>query len=177
MKRVILALLTLGTALAILPAASAQNYNFTLNGASSGDNANATGSGTLALTFEGSSWVVTSMSGTFDGNSITLLPAGGYAGNDNVFLPSGTPSYFDFSGLSFAANSIDYNLFYDGSTGTYILDSVNDPGGSPYSGQTQVSFSAPEGGSSLLYLLLAGGSCFGVMFFGSRYRVGSRTMA
>jgi hypothetical protein len=30
----------------------------------------------------------------------------------------------------------------------------------------------PEGGTALIYLLLAGPSCFGVMFFNSRSRLG-----
>jgi hypothetical protein len=174
MKKFSLALLAIATALAISPVASAQTYDFTFTGANSGPDANAVGTGTLEV---GAGDVVTSITGTFDGYAITGLVS--YAGNDNVFVPSGSPSYFDFQGLSFAANSIDYNLFYDGSTGTYILDSGSNPGGYP-TPSTPITFSAtevPEGGASLLYLLLAGAGCFGAKFFSSRNRLGSRASA
>ena len=172
MKRFSLAVLAIAAALAISPVASAQDYNFTFTGANSGPDVNAVGIGTLDVV----GGVVTSITGTFDGNPITGLVS--YAGNDNVFISSGSPSYFDFDGLSFAANSIDYNLFYDGSTGTYILNSVSNPVGYP-TPSTLITFSAsvPEGGSSLLYLLLAGAGCFGAIFLSPRNRLGSRASA
>jgi hypothetical protein len=37
--------------------------------------------------------------------------------------------------------------------------------------------STPEGGAALLYLLLAGASCFGAMFFNARNRLGNRASA
>jgi hypothetical protein len=37
--------------------------------------------------------------------------------------------------------------------------------------------SVPEGGAAFMYLLLAGASCFGVMFFGARNRLGNRASA
>jgi hypothetical protein len=170
MKKVFLVLFALATALAISPVASAQNYDFTFTGVNSGSDPNASGIGTLTVV----GGVVTGLTGTFDGTfAMNLVAPGGYAGNDNLFFAGGPP-YFDFAGISFAANLVDYNLFYD--NGSYILDSVTNPVGYA-SPSTQINFSVPEGGSSLLYLLLAGGFCFGFMFFGSRNRVGSRTIA
>jgi hypothetical protein len=168
MKKLSLISLAIATALAISPVAFAQNYDFTFTGANSGPDANATGSGTLDVV----GGVVLGLTGTFDTFNMTLVAPGGYAGNDNHFISSGSPSYFDFTGLSFGANSIDYNLFYDGSTGTYLIDSVSNSSGYP-TPSTQVDFSAtqvPEGGAALLYLLLAGGACFGAMFFIPRNR-------
>jgi len=169
MKKVILALFALATALAISPVASAQNYDFSFSGGSY------SGIGILDV---GAGGVVTSLTGTFDGSTMSLLGVNGYAGNDNVFNSSGSPSYFDFSGLSFEANGIDYNLFYDGSTGTYLIDRVSNPVGYP-NPSTQVTFSAqlPEGGAAFLYLLLAGATCFGVMFLSSRNRSANLTLA
>jgi hypothetical protein len=37
--------------------------------------------------------------------------------------------------------------------------------------------SVPEGGAAFMYLLLAGASCFGAMFFGARNRLGNRASA
>lgn len=42
---------------------------------------------------------------------------------------------------------------------------------------TNLVVSAPEGGTLLMYLLLAGGSCFGAMFFRPRKRAVSQTLA
>ena len=42
---------------------------------------------------------------------------------------------------------------------------------------TRDTVSAPEGGASLLYLLLAAGACFGAIFFRSRNRFASRAQA
>jgi hypothetical protein len=176
MKKVILALFALVTVLAISPVASAQTYDFTFTGIS-GPDASLSGSGTLVVGADG---VVTSLIGTFDGSPMSLLPVNGYASNDNVFNTSGTPSYFDFDGLSFSftANSTDFNLTYLNGV-TAMNDSSDDPGGYGYD-PTTISFSAtqvPEGGSSLLYLLLAGVGCFGAMFLSPRNRLGSRASA
>jgi hypothetical protein len=42
---------------------------------------------------------------------------------------------------------------------------------------SQPIVSAPEGGASLLYLLLAGAACFGALFLSPRNRLGDRTSA
>ena len=172
MKKLTLISLAIATALAISPAAFAQNWNFTFTGTGLGPDATATSSGTLDVV----GGVVTGLTGTFDSYSMALVALGGYAGNDNHFISSGSPSYFDFAGLSFAANSIDYNLFYDGSTGTYILNSASNPAGYT-TPSTLIDFSVPEGGEALLYLLLAGGACFGAMGFSSRSQFGRRLAA
>ena len=174
MKRLALLVLALAAGLISSQVASAQTYDFTFSGANSGADANASGTGTLVVV----GGVITSFSGTFNGiSTMTLVAPGGYAANDNDFFPTGSPSYFDFAGASFAAGGVDYNLAYSGYT--LIIDSVSDPVGYGLN-PTPLAFSAtqvPEGGSSLLYLLLASASCFGFMFFASRDRVGSRTMA
>ena len=177
MRKLGLLVLAIAAGLIGSQTALAQNYDFTFTTAGSGPDTGVSGTGT----FDVSGGLIIGLVGTFtnasDVNySMTLLPVSGYAQNDNRF--SGTAPYFDFSGASFEAGSVDYNLFYQ-SPGTYILDSVSNPTGQP-TPNTPITFSAtdvPEGGSSLLYLLLAGGTCFGFMWFGSRYRVGSRTMA
>jgi len=160
MKKLSLISLAVAAALVICPAAFAQSYDFTFTGAGPGPDATATSSGTLDVV----GGVVTGLTGTFDSSNMTLLALNGYAGNDNHFFSSGSPSYFDFAGLSFEANSIDYNLAYDAGAGTYILNSVSNPVGY-LNPNTPIDFSVPEGGAALLYLLLAGGACFGTMFF------------
>jgi hypothetical protein len=165
MKKVFLALLAIATALAISPLALAQNYSFTFSTIGPGPDYPAFGSGILY----DDGGLVTSWSGTYNGSPMTLLPPNpgvggnpntgnpGYAGNDNQFNPSGSPSYFSFNGLSFEADSIYYNLFYVGSTGTYLLDSNENPVGNT-SPSTEVGFSAtyvPDGGTTVTLLGLA----------------------
>jgi hypothetical protein len=57
--------------------------------------------------------LVTGLTGTFNGFSATLLPIGGFAGNNNLIYS--TPPLFDYKGLSFDANGADYNLYSPGS--------------------------------------------------------------
>lgn len=71
--------------------------------------------GTAAGTFNtNSSGLVTSLTGTqtvgetSTAFAMTLLAPGAYASNDNEF--SLTPPYFDFSGISWIADGIDFNL-------------------------------------------------------------------
>jgi hypothetical protein len=86
-------------------------YNFSFSTASAINGFS--GSGTMDVDASGD---VVWLTGTFHAGAtnegaMTLVAAGGFAGNDNTFSP--TAPAFDFSGLSFmaAGNSEDYNLF------------------------------------------------------------------
>jgi hypothetical protein len=63
-----------------------------------------------------------------------------------------------------------YNLNRD-------ISGVYQDGGNNGVGVTFSAVSAPEGGPALLYLLLAGGACFGAMFLVSRSRLANVTAA
>lgn len=81
--------------------------------------------GTAFGTFDtNSSGLVTSLTGTqtvgesATAYSMTLLGPGDFASNDNLFSP--TSPYFDFSGISWVADGVDFNL-----GGGYYEDSAN----------------------------------------------------
>lgn len=80
--------------------ASPITYNFSITGGY-------TASGTLTLdSLSGGSYPITGISGTQDGQAITMLiPPGGFAGNDNLLYAS--PPLLDFAGLSFVAGGVD----------------------------------------------------------------------
>ena len=130
--------------------ANAASFNFTFSG--SGLNAR----GTLATTntLVGGYYTVTGLSGTQDGFAMSLLGPGVFASNDNLFSPNSP--YFDFSGVSYVANGVDYNLFNNGAG--VIRDCTSCNGYS--TDGTAVTFSAtpaaatPEPGS--LFLLGSG---------------------
>jgi hypothetical protein len=73
-----------------------------------------TASGTLMATpVSGGEFIVTSITGTQNGASMTLLAPGAYAGNDNaIFL---APPNLDSSGVAFilAGGSTLYNVYFD----------------------------------------------------------------
>jgi hypothetical protein len=81
---------------------------------------------------------ITSISGEFDGFAVTTLS--GYAGADNLLTTANVVSstdvvYFDFGGISFYANGIEYNLGDSNFPLGQVNNSVVDPGGngaSPY---------------------------------------------
>jgi len=172
MKKLALLGLALAAGLVSSQVASAQTYNFTFTGANSGADANVVGYGTLAV----AGGLVTSLTGAIDVpigdpapniGPISLLPPNGYAGNDNVFIPSGSPAYFSYSGISFTSNSIDYNLTNLGFSA--ILDSTTDPVGYGLY-PTPITFSVtyvPEGGSSYILALCALGLA-GAIFYKGR---------
>jgi hypothetical protein len=113
MKKVILALFALVTALAISPVASAQTYNFSFSSIPY------SGSGV----FEVTGGVITGLTGTFyslgvDVGAMTMLAPGTFAGNDNVFAPA--PNYVTLNGLSFIAGGAYFNIF--NFTTTYPLN-------------------------------------------------------
>ena len=84
-------------------------YNFSFDGSG----ITASGSVTAALQF-GDEYLVTSLSGTQNGDAMTLLPPLGYAGNDNLFFTSAP--FLDSAGVSFSAGGIDYNVYFYGGT-------------------------------------------------------------
>lgn len=94
-------------------AAHAEDFDFTLSGP------NDTGWGTLFTSPSGTAgeYDVTGISGTVDGQSISILPVGVYPPddppeNDNIlYYPTGT--YVDVDGISFQlADGTDINLYY-----------------------------------------------------------------
>jgi hypothetical protein len=158
MKKFALASLAIAAAFVFAQAASAQSvYNFTFTGVTSGPYVGDTASG--SLTVNGGD-LIEGLTGTYDsvdyGSSAMVLDAvGSFGSNDNLFNPTGSPSYFDTSGLSFKAGGNDYNLFYI--NGTFVESSLN--GNGYYTNpQTPVDFSAthvPDGGTTLTLLGLA----------------------
>ncbi|MGH8319795.1 MAG: PEP-CTERM sorting domain-containing protein [Steroidobacteraceae bacterium] len=107
---------TLAAALS-LGSAQAAVFDFSYSTLSGGA-LSSSGSGELLATPEGGgSYLVTSATGMIDGSLLSLVPQNGFAGNDNLIFPTSSPE-LDFSGISFAANSISYNLYYD--NGTYV---------------------------------------------------------
>jgi hypothetical protein len=89
----------------------------------------ASASGILTTSLvSGDTYLVTALSGTQGGNAMTLLPPGGYAGNDNDVF-SVTP-FLDTQGLSFSIllGSVDYNIYYDPGLSQYLeCNSVDNP--------------------------------------------------
>jgi hypothetical protein len=89
-------------------------------------------SGTLTASLvSGDQYLVTGISGTQNGFSMTLLDVGAYAGNDNDIYSS--VPYLDGSGVSFSADGIDYNIFYNvvSDDGYFEANSVSNPLGAP----------------------------------------------
>jgi hypothetical protein len=86
------------------PNAHADSFTFTIGGPESG-------SGTLTTNgLSSGSYLITKITGTFDGSAITsLLAPGGFAGNDNLLFPA-SPQ-LDGVGLSFqTANGDVWNI-------------------------------------------------------------------
>jgi hypothetical protein len=76
------------------------------------------GSGIFAATSSGEpagTYLLTSIiSGSQNGDPITLLlPPNGYGGNDNLIFPT-SPGLVDIPGFSIVAGGIDYNIYYYG---------------------------------------------------------------
>jgi hypothetical protein len=111
----------------------------------------------------GDEYLVTALSGTQGGDAMTLLPPGGYAGNDNDVFS--TPPFLDVAGLSFSVllGSIDYNIYYDAGLAEYLeCNNVADGGCNAGQG-VPVTFAlapTPETGTLVLFgsglLVLAG---------------------
>jgi len=105
----------------------------------------------------------------------TILAGGGtYITYDDLLFPGSNPQ-LDGNGLLFDLNGVAINIFGNGDNqygifeGNWAYAVALYGGGGPYFN----AVSAPEGGASLLYLLVAGAFCFGSMFFISRSRFAS----
>jgi hypothetical protein len=86
------------------------------------------------ITGNSSPFTVTNVIGVekFLGNPDTITGVSGYAGADNKLFVPGSPDFVDFSGISFTtATSGDFNLFYNGGIGSWVLSSFENPGGGP----------------------------------------------
>jgi hypothetical protein len=111
----------------------------------------------------GDTYLVTALSGTQGGDAMTLLPPGGYGGNDNLVFSA--PPFLDVSGLSFSVllGTIDYNIYLNG--GTYMECNNVDNGVCEGGSGIPVTFAltpapSPEAGTLVLFgsglLVLAG---------------------
>jgi len=187
MKKVSLVSLACATALAIFPAVLVgQTADFTYTYTDTqGLSASGTLTGTLLAPGE---YDITS--GTIDitsggavqgsgvlvsnpaapGSSTTIVGNTQYTYDDLLF-PTSNPQ-LDIDGLLFDLNGVTVNIWGSGVSEYQAVegDSVfNDNGSGTFN-----AVNAPEGGAALLYLLVAGGACFGAMFFSSRSRIENR---
>jgi PEP-CTERM motif len=95
--------------------ASADTFNFTISGSG------IIASGVFITNPEvNGTFLVTGISGTQNGQVMTLLAPGGFAGNDNLLYA--TPPLLDFAGLSYDVAGAQYNVQY------------NSPGHAPFVG-------------------------------------------
>jgi hypothetical protein len=96
--------------LAVAAPVNAATFSFSL--------ATGLGSGSGSFTTVGnaaSPELITSLTGTFGGNAMTLLAPGTYPGsapNDNLFTT--LAPYFSFGGVSFSAGGNNYNMYGSG---------------------------------------------------------------
>ena len=99
----------------------------------------------------GGEYLITSLTGTQNGEAMTLLGPGGYAGNDNDFFTSAP--FLDTDGVSFTLpGGTDYNVYFDGSY--FECNSVDDGACDPGSGVPLTSGSlslTPEPGTLVLF--------------------------
>jgi hypothetical protein len=165
----------------------AQSYDFTFTSTTNSDS----GSGTLVTGASVSSGGYNVASGDiiFDGTPYSLIanpdpgsqqtsPNGAFY-YDDIFYPgdNGTGGYLtNTAGLLFedsSDNVLELNIWGPGSgygpADTYALW-LGTSSGNYGPTEDYGNFTVPEGGAALLYLLLAGGACFGGMFFIPRNR-------
>src|SRR5580658_4614505 len=101
-------------------------YDITYTGSDNGVTQTLTATITTAATtstangFTG--YQILTMTGTFDGHTISLLAPGGYGGNNNLFSPTGQAFGLDH-GVSFSANGDNIELYDNGTPShpTYAL--------------------------------------------------------
>jgi hypothetical protein len=159
---------TAALAASILAAAPANAdiyiIDFTLTGPNSG---NGTASLTTAGDATASPSLVTALTGTYDGNAITLLPLGTYpvplSPNDNMFTAAAP--YFDNNGLSFSSNGFNFNLYSNTITGVnyYCTSSSIGCEGGDASITVRTTSAVPEPGTWALMIL-----GFGAIGFATR---------
>jgi hypothetical protein len=93
---------------------------------------------------------------------------------DDLLFP-GTDPQLDTDGLIFIVDGVGVNLYANG-----VSEYAAWEGNWAYVGPNTSNFAttlAPEGGPSVLYLLMAGIACFGVMLLDSRSKVGNEAVA
>jgi PEP-CTERM motif len=117
------ACIVIGLSVAALgaPSAQAKVFDFSYEGLDQFDGNlpfSASGQFVTTNTLVDGAYTITSISGERDGVTISNLDPPNYVGmNDNLFFPAGP--YFDFQGVAYNANHLDYNLYYDSSVGAY----------------------------------------------------------
>lgn len=156
----LIAVLTVAFVIAAAPSKAAV-YNFSYNGIDQFDKNlpfSASGQFITTDTLVGGAYTIISISGERNSVPISKLdPLSYVGGNDNLFYPAGP--YFDFLGLAYNTNNLDYNLYYDSSLGVYA-ESSWEPGSNFTNGNvvtlsiTPISTPVPEPSS---LILLAGG--------------------
>jgi hypothetical protein len=173
--------------------ATAQNWNFTFTEGSIVADGTLTTTlispgvygitgGTITLTgggIPGSGVVLSDPNGAGNLYTIQDPPNSGGANltADNLLYLNGNPQ-LDGNGFNFELTS-----YVGHPGGIYGAIWGNGPGNySIFEGDYNIytgggNFSAPEGGASLLYLLIAGAACFGGIIFSSRNRLGSHASA
>jgi hypothetical protein len=116
----------LSLALAIPAVAHANTYNFTFD---TNTGIDISGLLTLSSTQVGGFYTVLGINGTETSGPVlgatTLLTAGTYGNNDNLF--DFTYPFFDIPGVSFSVGSVEFNV-YDLNGVPYICDSIHEPG-------------------------------------------------
>jgi len=172
MKKVILALFALVTALAISPVVSAQNYDFTFSGGgitASGElyapgtfgvtEGNAT-TGSITVTGDPNLSGVGTLIASPNGPGVQTTSPSGYFYYDDTLYPGQDPS-IDNNGLLFMDNGFEVNIYSNGAGNFY---QIYDNGGVTTGDGTFALTYVPEyGGLSMLILCaltLAGGFLF-----------------
>ena len=113
------------------------------------------------------SFLITGISGTRNGQVMTLLAPNAFDGNDNLLFPN-TP-FLDFNGFSFEAGGIDYNVYFNsiaccGGSQSYYETSIPGVLG------PQITFSAIQT-TEPSSLMLLGSSALGVLSVFRRKRL------
>ena len=99
--------------------AKADTYTFSFTGSG----LNASGTLTTAGDAQNAFSLVTAFTGTQNGSAITLLGVDTFASNSNLFKDASP--FYDFSGLSYRVNGVNYNLYANTANQDYICSTCN----------------------------------------------------
>jgi len=158
MRRLVVVSIAIAVVVGATTSAFADSFSFSYIGTG------VTATGTFTTnTLLGGSYLITNITGTRNGDAMTLIGPLGFDGNDNLLYP--TSPLLDFAGFSFEAAGIDHNVYFNspgccGGAVTYYETAT------PGILGTQISFSVaavPE--PSALVLLVTG-----IVAIGSRRR-------